>query len=407
MSELQRLTDQLGERLSRSVAIDDPRMRLQSYSPHYGAVDEQRIASILHRQANAEAIEWAFEHGVQKATGWVRVPANPERGMLSRVCVPIRFGDVHLGYLWLIDHDESMTPEELALADDAADRAAAIMYRESLVTDLQRSRERELLRDLLDDDPAVREQAINGLAEEALFELDRPVVALVLDIHDPPGVADRAQAADLALATARRLVPIRRSLYLVRPEHAILVVAVDRDTHTEEIAARMKTAYEGALDSQVGIRGVRVGTGTSVPNARDMYLTYRQARTAARVARVLGLGAVVPWDDLGVYRLLAELPPEQVNDESLHPALAKLDAHDDGAQLLQTLETYLDNAGDVRLTADQLFLHRSTLYHRLSRIEELGVVNLKSGSDRLDLHLSLKLAHLAGRLTASAIPGPG
>ena len=116
MSELQSLTDRLGEQVSRSVAIDDPEMRLQSYSPHYGAVDEQRLASILHRQANPEAIEWAGLHDVRSATGWVRVPANPERGMLSRVCVPIRFGDQLLGYLWLIDQDESMTSADLALA---------------------------------------------------------------------------------------------------------------------------------------------------------------------------------------------------------------------------------------------------------------------------------------------------
>ena len=44
MSELQRLTERVGEVLSRSVAIDDPNMRLLAYSPHYGAVDEQRLA---------------------------------------------------------------------------------------------------------------------------------------------------------------------------------------------------------------------------------------------------------------------------------------------------------------------------------------------------------------------------
>ena len=47
-------------------------------------------------------------------------------------------------------------------------------------------------------------------------------------------------------------------------------------------------------------------------------------------------------------------------------------------------------------TAEALFLHRASLYYRLQRIEELTGASLKSGSDRLALHLGLKLARLLG-----------
>ena len=47
-------------------------------------------------------------------------------------------------------------------------------------------------------------------------------------------------------------------------------------------------------------------------------------------------------------------------------------------------------------TAEALFLHRASLYYRLQRIEELTGASLKSGSDRLVLHLGLKLARLLG-----------
>jgi DNA-binding PucR family transcriptional regulator len=61
-----------------------------------------------------------------------------------------------------------------------------------------------------------------------------------------------------------------------------------------------------------------------------------------------------------------------------------------------TLETYLDHGCDTKLTAEELFLHRASLYYRLQRIEELTGASLKSGTDRLALHLSLKLAWLLG-----------
>ncbi len=64
-------------------------------------------------------------------------------------------------------------------------------------------------------------------------------------------------------------------------------------------------------------------------------------------------------------------------------------------QLVHTLETYLDHAGDVKATAAALWLHRTSLYYRLRRIEELAGVDLNRGEDRLLCHVALKLTHLA------------
>jgi DNA-binding PucR family transcriptional regulator len=64
--------------------------------------------------------------------------------------------------------------------------------------------------------------------------------------------------------------------------------------------------------------------------------------------------------------------------------------------LVATLERYLDFAGDTRKTAGSLYLHRTSLYQRLRRVERLAGVDLANGDDRLALHLSLKLARLQG-----------
>jgi DNA-binding PucR family transcriptional regulator len=66
------------------------------------------------------------------------------------------------------------------------------------------------------------------------------------------------------------------------------------------------------------------------------------------------------------------------------------------APLVDTLEAYLDRAGDAKATAEALSLHRATLYYRLNRIEEITGARLKTGEDRLALHLGLRLARLSG-----------
>ncbi len=49
-------------------------------------------------------------------------------------------------------------------------------------------------------------------------------------------------------------------------------------------------------------------------------------------------------------------------------------------------------------------LHRTSLYYRLQRVEQLAGTNLKDGNERLSLHLALKVARLTGRYRATAAP---
>ncbi|WP_219467082.1 PucR family transcriptional regulator, partial [Nonomuraea rhizosphaerae] len=121
--------------------------------------------------------------------------------------------------------------------------------------------------------------------------------------------------------------------------------------------------------------------------------SYAEARHAAEVAaRVPGLGRSAEWARLGVYRMLTHLPHHE-----LHPGLAELLGDDQHLALLETLETYLDLAGSAVAASRALRLHRTSLYYRLQRVEELARTDLKDGGERLALHLSLKLARLSGR----------
>jgi DNA-binding PucR family transcriptional regulator len=65
---------------------------------------------------------------------------------------------------------------------------------------------------------------------------------------------------------------------------------------------------------------------------------------------------------------------------------------------VDTLETYLDTAGDARASATRLNVHRTSLYYRLSRIEQISGISMISGGDRLSMHLGIKLARLLGLL---------
>src|SRR5581483_4518157 len=119
-----------------------------------------------------------------------------------------------------------------------------------------------------------------------------------------------------------------------------------------------------------------------------------EARRALKMMRAMpDLGPIAAWDDLGVFRALALVPPDEARSSVIDHRVREL-LGDQG--LAATAELFLDLAGDVQETSARLFVHRTTLYQRLGRIAALYGLDLRrSGDHRLITHLGLKLARVA------------
>ena len=167
---LQIIVDSLAADIGRDVAVDDRHIRWLVHSPHHEEPDPARMRSILTRRISDEALQWAFSFGIEEATGPVRLPANPEIGAEARVCIPLRARDVLLGFMFIVDAEETLGAAELAHAEDAANEAAQILYRERRLRELERERERWLVKHLLGDDSADAEEAAQALADEGFLE---------------------------------------------------------------------------------------------------------------------------------------------------------------------------------------------------------------------------------------------
>jgi sugar diacid utilization regulator len=405
-SELQSLVDSLGRRVKRAVAIDDPHCRLIAYNSHFGAVDEVRHASIMHRKAPARAVAWVNAQGIRDAPGPMRIPAEPGMGMESRICAPIRCQGKLLGYVWLVDAGQTLDGGDLEAIRSAAQAAGEILHREQLLHDLERGRERELLRDLLSGQADVRAHAADELVEaNLLVPTTAPVVLVVRLAAGPVTNADRI-SIELALDGVRRTVSPRHCLHLVRPDHGLVLLASEDPSLRPAGVLGFAQRLQGAASSRTA--RALVGVGDVRGDVSDIAASYEQALQAARVAEIVpSYAPVARWSELGIYRMLLQFPLDQLTSSVVHPGVLKLVAEEASDQLAQTLECWFDLAGDVKGTASRLGLHRATLYYRLHKVEKLAGVDLRKGDDRLALHLGLKLARLAGILPGASPAAAG
>ncbi|GAA4226054.1 helix-turn-helix domain-containing protein [Streptosporangium album] len=339
--DVQNLLDSLAMAVGRGMAVDDPEGRVVAHSVHYGEVDQVRARAILSRSVPAEVTAWQEAHGVAATREPIRVPASPALGMAARLCVPLLHRGRRVGSLWVIEGHGPLTSEEEArTVHDAAAIAA-------LLDDGGGS---HTLRRLLGGEVAVRR------ADGVLGAGSIRVLAVRIGGAGPEEVGDE-------LARMRR-----PPAFTVLDRHAVVLLDGDEDARSlgDSLAARTR-GHVGVSALHPGLESVREAHGEAVASARA-------------AAAEPGLGPVACWPDLGVYRLLAEPESSLLGALREHPAL------------VDTLETYLDRGGDAQQTARLLHLHRTSLYYRLARIEELTGRSMKDGSHRLELHLALKLA---------------
>lgn len=398
LEDLQRIAEELAVRLGRSIAIDDPQLRLLVHTAHGDAVlDRIRMTSIMQRRVPTgdDGFEYLNRFGITKAVDPVRIPADPAAETLGRVCVPIRSQGILFGYLWLLDPDESMSDGELAVAVESAQSAGEIFFRSRLLGDRHQTTAQDILRDLLSLDPNLREDAAERLSAANLIARGSEVVALVVGV-DSDG-AEFSTRLTMALRSISQQIIPWQSVWIVKSDTSGVLLLGGRSLPgsraLEDIGQRLRSVLAETLPGHA----VHVGIGPTVSSPVHAHKSHRCARNAMRVAALVpDLDAVASWESLGIYRFLIQLPLDDLNDAAIPDGLLRLIEADGSGVMRETLETYLDEAGSVPTSITRLSIHRTTLYYRLHRIEEMTGMSLSDGGDRLALHLATKLIRLTG-----------
>jgi sugar diacid utilization regulator len=224
----------------------------------------------------------------------------------------------------------------------------------------------------------------------------------VLIARATPHVAQAGKWRSRALAIALRAVRAVSPGALAaegnqEAEGAEIIAVVPADG--DERLARAAETLANELDE--GLTGFSIGVSRSrvAVDPADIYRAGQEALLAANVGEAEG-SRVLAFEDTGAYRLLlpamsedpAEL--ERFYSETVEPLVAYDEQYE--TELVATVETYLENDGNVAATAQQRFTHRHTIRYRLERARELCGHDVTSTEGREKLGLGLKAMRVLG-----------
>ena len=138
----------------------------------------------------------------------------------------------------------------------------------------------------------------------------------------------------------------------------------------------------------------KLGASNVIQDFMQLPQAYSQAAAALELGKKSGSMIWCYRFDDYILDYMLEQSTTQISPELLcHQSLSILKKYDEenNTELLHTLNVYLSLERNALQTANTLFIHRSTLFYRLERIQKLTRLNLDDAKVRLVLLLSFAM----------------
>lgn len=164
----------------------------------------------------------------------------------------------------------------------------------------------------------------------------------------------------------------------------------------QDLSQQMRQEYNVCLS---------IGIGNACQNIADYRRGFAEAEEALQMGQNIQQDrgndtrlqpTVTHFNDLGVYRYLYKIARMDDLRDVYQDQISRIDSYDKrkNTDLLATLETYLECAGNLTKTSERLFVHRNTLIQRLDRLQSLCDIDLQERGNWLTLQVAIKVFKL-------------
>jgi purine catabolism regulator len=301
---------------------------------------------------------------------------------------PVMVGERRHGYLVVEGGGSELAEIDVATAERAAIVAALLSYKDEQIREVERRRQADVLRLLLEErqlEPAVAERAQRlGLAADGRHAV------LVCTAAGPGELAESAVERALSHAGISGQV-------LRQGRHVAAIVRLRGNETPATAAERLLRAFTAAAEPAV------IAFSDVVVGLPGLGLAHEIAREALRVGRAVDSDRLIhgapTLDAVLVFAAGLRAAGGEAPGEAQLDVLAAQHRRQDG-RLFETLDCFLRHESNTSRAARVLGIHRHSLIYRIERITEILGTDLTPA-----VCLNLRLALLARRLREQARAG--
>ena len=338
--------------------------------------------------------------GIVDAAGALQWRTSTDVELDADVMVqPIQVGPDRYGAILVKGGVSGLGPEQLEAVEHAATVAALRQVQGRAVAEADRRFQAVCLEELVTGHVTDRSVLMERAAAFA-WDLGTPRAVLLAEVEAVGGrpfatLAGTREEAELrhGLAEAARASLGPNAIAWERSREIGALVATPDTGGSELREAGAAFLAEAARRMPMGV--VSIGIGRPAADPLRLHVSFGEARRALAIGRwSQGHGHLVMFSDLGVDRLLADVPESEI-EAYCASVLGPLESYDlaTGTALVRTLDTFLATRNGA-LAARQLFVHYNTLKNRLAKIEEVIGPFVDDPDRCLSLSLALRLRRL-------------
>ncbi|EHJ01563.1 transcriptional regulator, PucR family [Clostridium sp. DL-VIII] len=203
------------------------------------------------------------------------------------------------------------------------------------------------------------------------------------------------------VSISRIKITFRKIVQDILEKHALKVPIIDKDDAViffirseENYINRLNRALveiQEVIKKRMDGLSVSVGIGNHYKDLKMMKQSLSEAELAIDSAKCQGLDdTITRYKDIGIYGLLFSIKNRTVLENYFAEVLGEISSSDNkDNNLIEILETYLNENCNITATAEKLFLHRNTLKYKIKKIEELLNCDLHNFNDCIKVKIAL------------------
>jgi sugar diacid utilization regulator len=391
-ADLQTVAALLGERMSSLVGVVSPTLDVIAAAGPGRTAAEAGVE--LQRLVSGRRLGRVLGTIAQTRRA-LRLPGADDSE--SIMAAPVLVGDDILAYLLTVETTRREASEDVSLlvTEHGATICGVVMSRERVVA-AAAGRVRDGLVEGLLLGQARDPEELQGWARHLGYDAAHAyrVISIALEPAEEREAGHARRVYDsLAQFVARRAPD---AIISVR-DLEMVIVARERGPHADPrrpgpvpLAAACLAHAERLFPGTA----LTIGVGGTCRDPAEVAPAYAQARRTVGTLRRLGRhGQVAAFEDLGIHRLLLQVPDLEELRSFAREVLGALMAHEarHRSGLPRTLAVYLRENGSLQRAARELHVHPNTITYRLNRVEGITGLDLDRYQDRLMAQVALEI----------------